>query len=77
MARSREKNCADRAKDLLDEMGRLYNEGDTELLPHAVSFGAIINAVSPSVSFGLKAMMYVSLRLSKCLHFDATLNIPS
>ena len=45
VARSREKNCADRAKSLLDEMGRLYNEGDTELLPHAVSFGAIINAV--------------------------------
>ena len=46
VARSREENCADRAKFLLDEMGRLYNEGNTELLPHAVSFGAIINAVS-------------------------------
>lgn len=46
VARSREKNCADRAKFLLDEMGRLYNEGYTELLPRAVSFGAIINAVS-------------------------------
>jgi hypothetical protein len=46
VARSREKDCADRARIILDEMGRLYNEGDTELLPHAVSFGAIINAVS-------------------------------
>eukprot|EP00956_Cyclotella_meneghiniana_P008166 scaffold10870_cov84-Cyclotella_meneghiniana.AAC.6 len=35
VARSREENCADRAKFLLDEMGRLYNEGNTELLPHA------------------------------------------
>jgi hypothetical protein len=46
VARSREKDCADRAKFLLDEMGRLYNEGYTDLVPHAVSFGAIINAVS-------------------------------
>ena len=51
VARSREKNCADRAKYLLDEMGRLYNEGDTELVPHAVSFGAIINAVSSTKCF--------------------------
>ena len=46
VARSREKNCADRAKHLLDEMGRLYNEGDEDLVPDALTFGAIINAVS-------------------------------
>ncbi len=46
VARSREKGCADRAKFLLDEMGRLYNEGDEDLVPDALTFGAIINAVS-------------------------------
>lgn len=46
VARSREKNCADRAKFLLDEMGRRYNEGDEDLVPDALTFGAIINAVS-------------------------------
>ena len=52
VARSRDKNCADRAKFLLDEMGRLYNEGDTDLLPDALTFGAIINAYANSLEAG-------------------------
>ncbi|KAL7537195.1 hypothetical protein ACHAXR_010474 [Thalassiosira sp. AJA248-18] len=52
VARSRDTNCADRAKFLLDEMGRLYNEGDTDLLPDALTFGAIINAYANSFEEG-------------------------
>jgi hypothetical protein len=52
VARSRDKNCADRAKFLLDEMGRLYNEGDADLVPDALTFGAIINAYANSMEAG-------------------------
>lgn len=52
VARSRSPNCADRAKFLLDEMGRLYNEGDEDLLPDALTFGAIINAYANSLEAG-------------------------
>lgn len=52
VARSRDKDCADRAKHLLDEMGRLYNEGQSELLPDALTFGAIINAYANSFEEG-------------------------
>ena len=52
IARSRDEHCADRAKFLLDEMGRLYNEGDTDLLPDALTFGAIINAYANSQEMG-------------------------
>ena len=52
VARSRDKNCADRAKFLLDEMGRLYDEGDGDLLPDALTFGAIINAYANSLEAG-------------------------
>lgn len=48
VARSRDKDCANRAKFLLDEMGRLYNEGNTDLMPDALTFGAIINAYANS-----------------------------
>lgn len=37
---------------LLDEMGRLYNEGDDDLLPDALTFGAIINAYANSFKAG-------------------------
>lgn len=52
VARSRDKGCADRAKHLLDEMGRLYFEGDEELVPEALTFGAIINAYANSKESG-------------------------
>jgi hypothetical protein len=48
VARSRDPNCADRARALLDEMGRLYNEGDTDLKPDALTFGAVINSYANS-----------------------------
>ena len=47
-----DKGCADRAKHLLDEMGRLYFEGDEELMPEALTFGAIINAYANSKESG-------------------------
>lgn len=52
VARSRDKDCANRAKYLLDEMGRLYNEGQADLLPDALTFGAIINAYANSFEEG-------------------------
>ena len=52
VARSRDEKCADRAKHLLDNMGRLYNEGDTDLKPDALTFGAIINAYANSFEEG-------------------------
>lgn len=53
VARSRDKDCANRAKFLLDEMGRLYNEGgNSDLLPDALTFGAIINAYANSLEEG-------------------------
>jgi len=47
-----DKGCADRAKHLLDEMGRLYFEGDEDLVPEALTFGAIINAYANSKEIG-------------------------
>ena len=48
VARSRDPDCADRARSLLDEMGRLYDMGDIDLVPDAVTFGAVINAYANS-----------------------------
>ena len=48
VARSRDPDCADRARSLLDEMGRLYDMGDSNLVPDALTFGAVINAFANS-----------------------------
>ena len=48
VARSRDPDCADRARSLLDEMGRLYDMGDSDLVPDALTFGAVINAFANS-----------------------------
>lgn len=56
VARSRDPGCADRAKHLLDEMGRLFDEGNEDLLPDALTFGAIINAYANSFEEGASDM---------------------
>ena len=52
VARSRDPDCADRARSLLDEMGRLYDMGDSDLVPDALTFGAVINAYANSGEAG-------------------------
>ena len=68
VARSRDTNCADRARALLDEMGRLYNEGDTDLKPDALTFGAVINAYANSGVAGASDKASQSLLHMESLH---------
>jgi hypothetical protein len=44
VARSRDPDCANRARSLLEVMGGLYNMGDSDFIPNALTFCAVTYA---------------------------------